>query len=47
LNNNKEVAVAVCEWLQMLEPCFYHDGIFTHIPRLNKCINVFGDDVEK
>lgn len=39
LNNNKEVDVAVCEWLQMLEPCFYCDGIFTLIPRLDKCIN--------
>jgi hypothetical protein len=47
LNNNKKVEVAVCEWLQMLEPCFYRDGIFTLIPRLDKCINVFGNYVEK
>jgi hypothetical protein len=47
LNNDTEVEVAVCEWLQMLEPCLYHDGIFTVIPRLDKFINVFGEYVEK
>jgi hypothetical protein len=47
LNNNKEVEVAVREWLQMLEPYVYRDGIFTLVSRLDKCINVFGNYVEK
>jgi hypothetical protein len=30
---------AVGEWLQIQEPDFYHNRIFTLMPRWNKCID--------
>jgi hypothetical protein len=41
------VEKAVSEWLRMQESNFYRDGIFEVVPRLDNCINVLGDFVEK
>jgi hypothetical protein len=37
--------MAVCEWLQMQEPNFYHNRIFKLVPRWVKCINMLMDNV--
>jgi hypothetical protein len=47
LHNNEEVEIAVCEWLLMQEPDFYHKGILNLMPRWEKCIDVLGYHVEK
>jgi hypothetical protein len=47
LHNNEEVEIAAPEWLCMQEIDFYGNGIFKLVPRWGKCINVFGDYVEK
>jgi hypothetical protein len=47
-HNDKEVEMTFLEWLRMKEPDFYRQGIiFKHVSRWDKCINVFGDYVEK
>jgi hypothetical protein len=39
-HNSDDVEMAVCEWLQMQDPDFCHDGSFKPMPRLDNCINV-------
>jgi hypothetical protein len=45
-HNNGVMEMAVCEWLKMEELDLYCDRIFKFVPRWDKCISVFRDDVE-
>ena len=46
-HGSEEVEMALCEWLQMQQPDFYHDRIFKPVPSYNKCIIAFHDCPEK
>jgi hypothetical protein len=47
LHSDEEVQMAVCERVRIQEPDFYRDGIFKHVRRWGKYINVLRDYVEK
>jgi len=46
-HSSEEVEMALCEWLQMQEPDFYHDTTSKPVPIYNKCIIIFHDCAEK
>jgi len=47
LYNNEEVKMAVHKCLQIQEASLYHDGLFSFIPKWNKCMNVLRDCAEQ
>jgi hypothetical protein len=52
LHNNPEdgrteVEKFICEWLEMQEPDFCHNGIFKLMLKCNKCVNMTGNYYEK
>ncbi|GFV70112.1 HTH_48 domain-containing protein [Trichonephila clavipes] len=46
-DDNKELQVCVTEWLRSQATEFYDKGISKHVHRYDKCLNLFGDYVEK
>lgn len=42
-HNSEEAVMAAGEWLRMLQPNCYLDGLFKIWPRWGKCVNVLGD----
>ncbi|GFW15930.1 uncharacterized protein TNCV_4432031 [Trichonephila clavipes] len=46
-DDDKELRVRVTEWLRSQAAEFYDKGISKLVHRYNKCVNLFGDYVEK
>jgi hypothetical protein len=45
-DSSEEVKMAICEWLWMLEPNFYHDRIFKLFTSWKNGVSMLGDYVE-
>lgn len=47
MQSNEEEEMAVCEWLQMQQPGFYHDEVFKLVASRDECVNVLEERAAK